>query len=72
MHGLYPPNPNSRDSWDVLPMVRDLYSRQPETQDLETWELQTLLWSLNYTDDFLPEDEIETACTHVDPEEGVA
>ncbi len=73
MHRLYPANPNPRDSWDVLPMVRDLYSRRPETQDLEPWELQTLLWSLNYTDDLLPEDEIaaavEVARTHFDPDE---
>ncbi len=44
--------------------------------DLEPWELQTLLWSLNYTDDLLPEDEIaaavEAARTHFDPDEGVA
>ena len=76
MHRLYPANPNPRDSWDVLPMVRDLYSRPPETQELEPWELQTLLWSLNYTDRLLPEDEIavavEAARTHFDPGEGLA
>src|SRR3712207_9551440 len=42
-----------------LPILRDLYSRRAETQDLEPWELQTLLWSLNYTDDLLPEDRSE-------------
>jgi hypothetical protein len=76
MHESYPANPNPRDSWDVLLMVRDLYSRRPETQDLEPWELQTLLWSLNYTDGLLPEDEIaaavEAARTHFDPDEVVA
>ena len=44
MHRLYPANLNLRDSWYLLPIVRDLYSRQPETQDLEPWKLQTLLW----------------------------
>jgi len=57
-------------------MVRDLYSHRPETQDLEPWELQMLLWSLNYTEHLLPEDEIaaaiEVARTHFDPDEGVA
>ena len=76
MHRLYPANPNPRDSWDVLPMVRDLYSRRPETQDLEPWELQMLLWSLNYTEHLLPEDEIaaaiEVARTHFDPDERAA
>jgi hypothetical protein len=56
-------------------MIRDLYNYRPETQDLEPWELQTLLWFLNYTD-VLPEDEIavavEVARTHFDPDEGVA
>jgi hypothetical protein len=76
MHRLYPANPNIRDSWYLLPMARDLYSRQPETQDLKPWELQTLLWSLNYTDELLPEDEIaaavEVARTPIDPDEEVA
>jgi hypothetical protein len=76
MHRLYPANPNLRDSWHLLPMIRDLYSRRPETQDLEPWELQTLLWSLNYTDELLPEDEIAAAVkvarTPIDPDEGVA
>jgi hypothetical protein len=75
MHRLYLANPNPRDSWDLLPMIRDLYNYRPETQDLEPWELQTLLWFLNYTD-VLPEDEIavavEVARTHFDPDEGVA
>ena len=76
MPRLYPANPNPRDSWDVLPMVRDLYSRRPETQDLEPWELQALLWSLNYTDALLLGGEIaaavEVARTHCDLDEGAA
>ena len=76
MHKLYSASLNPRDSWEVLPMIRDLYSHRPETQDLEPWELQMLLWSLNYTEHLLPEDEIaaaiEVARTHFDPDEGVA
>jgi len=57
-------------------MIRVLYSRRPETQELEPWEFQMLLWSLNYTDHLLPEDEIaaaiEVARTHFDPDEGAA
>jgi hypothetical protein len=34
----------------LLPPVRDLYSRQPEAFYLEPWELQSLLWSLGYTE----------------------
>ena len=76
MHRLYPANLNPRASRDMLSMIRDLYSRRPETQELEPWELQTLLWSLNYTDDLLPEDGIAAAVevtrTHFDLDEGVA
>jgi hypothetical protein len=76
MPGLYPANPNPRDSWDVLHMVRDLYSRRPETQDLEPWELQQILWSLGYSDELPNEGEIaaavEVARTDFDPDEGVA
>jgi hypothetical protein len=76
MPRLYPANPNPHDSWDVLPMVRDLYSRRPETQDLEPWELQQILWSLGYSDELLDEAEIaaavEVARTHFDLDEGVA
>jgi len=57
-------------------MVRDLYSRRPEKQDLEPWELQTMLWPSNYTNELLPENEIaaavEAARTLFDPDEGLA
>jgi len=57
-------------------MIRDLYSRRPETQELEPWELQMLLWSFDYTDHLLPEYEIaaaiEVARTHFDRDEGAA
>ena len=76
MHRLYPANPNPRDSWDVLPIVRDLYSRRPGTQDPEPWELQQILWSLGYSDELLDEGEIaaavEVARTHCDLDEGAA
>jgi hypothetical protein len=35
----------------LLPAIRDLYSKRPEMRTLEPWELQQVLWSLNYTDD---------------------
>ena len=76
MHRLYPANLNPRASRDMLSMIRDLYSRRPETQELEPWELQMLLWSFDYTDHLLPEYEIaaavEAARTHIDPDERVA
>ena len=33
----------------LLPALRDLYSRLPETYHLEPWELQHVLFSLGYT-----------------------
>jgi hypothetical protein len=73
---FYPTNPNPRDSRDVLPMLRELYSRRPETRDLEPWELQHILWSLGYSDELLDEGEIaaavEVARTDFDPDEGAA
>jgi hypothetical protein len=59
---------------DVLGLVRELHSRRPETRDLEPWELQHVLWSLNYTDELLDEGEIaaalEVSRTDFDPDEG--
>lgn len=45
----------------LLPAVRELFSRRPETRRLEAWELQQLLWSLGYTEDLAHEGEIEAA-----------
>ncbi len=45
----------------LLPAVRDLYSRHPEAVYLEPWELQSLLWSLGYTEDLADEAEISAA-----------
>ena len=73
---LYPTEHYSRGSRDVLSMVRELYSRRPEARDLEPYELQSLLWFLNYTDELLDEGEIaaaiEVARTDSDPDEGAA
>jgi hypothetical protein len=61
---------------DLLAAVRELYSRRPETRYLQAWELQTLLWSLNYTDDLAPEAEIaaavEVARIDFDPDKDAA
>jgi hypothetical protein len=35
----------------LLPAVRDLYSRLPEMYHLEPWELQHVLFSLGYVED---------------------
>jgi hypothetical protein len=70
---VYPTNPKRLDSWDILPMLRDLYSRLPETLHLAPWELQHNLWSLGYTDDLAPVANIaaavEVARTDFDPDE---
>ena len=39
----------------ILPALRDLYSRLPETYHLEPWELQHMLYSLGYVDDLADE-----------------
>jgi hypothetical protein len=46
-------------AWQLLPALRDLYSRLPEMHYRQPWELQHVLFSLGYTDD-LP-DEVEIA-----------
>jgi hypothetical protein len=72
----YDTNPNLRYRQNVLAMLRELYSRRPEARDLEPYELQSLLWSLNYTHELLDEAEIsaaiEVARTDADPDEGAA
>jgi hypothetical protein len=49
------------NSVQLLPSIRDLYSRLPETYHLEPWELQHVLFSLGYTDDLAAEAEIAAA-----------
>jgi hypothetical protein len=45
----------------LLPAIRDLYSRLPETYYLQPWELQHILFSLGYVEDLVPEAEIAAA-----------
>ena len=46
---------------DILPMLEDLYTRDPQYRHLRRWELQSLLWTLGYTDELLDEEEIASA-----------
>jgi len=61
---------------DLLPKIRELYSRRPEARYLQPWELQSLLYSLGYSDGLVPEAEIAAAVevAHTDwmPDEGAA
>ena len=45
----------------LLPAIRDVYSRLPETHILEPWEQQHVLLSLGYVDDLADEAEIAVA-----------
>jgi hypothetical protein len=49
------------NSTQLLPAVRDLFSRLPETYHLQPWELQHVLFSLGYVDDLVDEAEIAAA-----------
>ena len=49
------------NTWQLLPALRDLYSRHPEFWHLEPWELVHVLYSLNYVDDLADEGEIAAA-----------
>jgi hypothetical protein len=48
-------------SAQLLPALRDLYSRMPEMYYRQPWELQHVLFSLGYTDDLAEEAEIAAA-----------
>ena len=73
---FYPTEPNPRDSHNILPMLRDLYSKHPEARYREPYEHQSLLWSLGYADELLDEAEIAAAVevtrTDYAPDEDVA
>lgn len=60
----------------LLPLVRELYSRRPETRRFMAWELQWLLYALNYTNKLENEDAIEAArdvaLTDYDPDRRAA
>jgi hypothetical protein len=72
---MFAPN-QEYHSAEILPMLRELYSRLPETRYREPYELQSLLWFLGYTDGLAPEAEIaaaiEVARTDWNPDEGAA
>jgi hypothetical protein len=57
-------------------LIRELYSRRPETRHLESWELQHVLFMLGYTHSLAPEAAIaaamEVARTDWMPDEGAA
>jgi hypothetical protein len=48
-------------SAQLLPAIRELYSRRPEYFHHEPWELQHVLFSLGYVDDLVDEAEIAAA-----------
>ena len=49
------------NSAQLLPAIRELYSRRPEYFHHEPWELAHVLFSLGYVDDLTGEDEIASA-----------
>jgi hypothetical protein len=49
------------NSAQLLPAVRDLYSRHSEMYDLEPWKLQSALFALSYTEELAGEAEIAAA-----------
>jgi hypothetical protein len=64
------------DEPNLLALIRELYSRRPETRHLESWELQSILFMLGYTDSLAPEAAIaaamEVARTDWMPDEEIA
>jgi hypothetical protein len=49
------------NSAQLLPAIRELYSRRPEYFHHEPWELQHVLFSLGYVDDLADEAAISAA-----------
>jgi hypothetical protein len=64
------------DEPNLLALIRELYSRRPETRLLESWELQHILFMLGYTDSLAAEAAIaaamEVARTDWMPDEDIA
>ena len=64
------------DEPNLLASIRELYSSRPETRHLESWELQSILFMLGYTDSLAPEAAIaatmEVARTDWMPDEDIA
>ena len=52
-----------RSASAILPMLEDLWRRQPETRWRTPFELSCLLWSLGYADGLLPEEEMASAAS---------
>jgi hypothetical protein len=48
-------------SAELLPSLRDLFSRHPEMLTLEPWHLAWVLFALGYTDELEDEGEIAAA-----------
>jgi hypothetical protein len=48
-------------AWQLLPAIRELYSRHPEYFHHEPWELAHVLFSLGYVEDLASEGEIAAA-----------
>jgi hypothetical protein len=46
---------------NILPLLRDLYSRHPEVRYVEAWELQSALFVLGYDGELENESEIAAA-----------
>jgi hypothetical protein len=73
---FYPISSNPRDAHELLPLLREFFSRYPEYRYREAWELQWLLYALGFSNDLEDENEIasgaETARRDFDPEEGAA
>jgi hypothetical protein len=46
---------------ELVPALRDLYSRLPEMYYRQPWELQSALFLLGYTDDLADETQIAAA-----------
>jgi hypothetical protein len=70
---FYPINSNPRGAHELLPLLREFFSRYPEYRHHEAWELAHVLFSLGYTNELLDEAEmavaIEVARTDYDPDE---
>jgi hypothetical protein len=72
---LYDSRYPEADSREILPMLREPFSRRPEAPYLGAWELQSLLFSVRYANGLLNEGDIaalEVARTDFDPEAGAA
>ena len=53
---------------ELVVALRDLYRRRPETRHLQAWELQWMLYALNYTDELEDGDAIADAVAVVWPQ----